>query len=197
MGRDHWGSELCDPATGLPTRALFMDRLEQALLRASRRNHVVAVALIEVTPTNVPLEILGENGAEQLLLVISDRLTSPLRADDTVAVHPPDHFAIVLDDVKNATGAQVALARVLHALRMPVKIRGQEAGLAAKCGLCVSIPPHPAAHVLLRNATAALHRARTRAGMSYAIFDPHRDAYALKELEPQAEPLADESVRSA
>ncbi len=184
---DHTTDDLHDPVTGLATRALFLDRLQQARARGSRRDRPLAIALLEVGLPGLAPDAQNPDVDEQILRAIAERLTESLRADDTVARQSGAEFAILIEDLHNATSAQVPVHRVLEALRLPLDAHGRQVEVTASCGLAVSLLPHVPVHTLLQQATAALQRARKRERTGYVLFDAHLDAYALKQLASQAD----------
>ena len=88
-----------DLLTGLPNRALFMDRLEHALTRADRRGSMVAVLFTDVDNFKVINDSLGHKAGDQLLVAITERLMACLRPEDTAARLGGDEFTILVEDI--------------------------------------------------------------------------------------------------
>ena len=161
-------SYLYDDCTGLPQRAIFEDRLRHARQRAERRSEVFAVVLLEFA---APEDLTdGVRSQESLRELLAARVTEPLRISDTVAVFDPTQLAIILEDVSNEIGAQVAVARMMEIGRIPSIVDGQTFAPIVKAGIAVSAPPHIAADVLLDQAERALDRSYERGGSNFVTY---------------------------
>ncbi|HVN11075.1 MAG TPA: bifunctional diguanylate cyclase/phosphodiesterase [Kineosporiaceae bacterium] len=149
-----------DWLTGLPNRALFRDRLEQALERHRRGGHRLAMLFCDLDDFKGVNDTLGHAAGDELLTVTAQRLRSSVRASDTVARLGGDEFAIVLDD--DGMSPLTTGERVLAALERPVMLAGRHLSPRASAGLVVVEPgEHPVtAEALLHQADAAMYRAK-------------------------------------
>ncbi len=169
-----------DALTGLPNRALFGDRLAQALRTADRERTPVALLLLDLNRFKEVNDTLGHDTGDALLRVVGARLHEVVRAADTVARLGGDEFAALLP----ATGTDGAIdvaAKLLGALTEPLALEGQSLDVGASIGIAVG-PAHGAdAGALLRHADVAMYSAK-RAGDGYAVYASDRDAHSPARL---------------
>ena len=139
-----------DPLTSLPNRALFMDRLEHALVRAERREHAVAMLFLDLDNFKIVNDSLGHQAGDQMLVAAAERLLECVRTEDTVARLGGDEFTILIEDVRGLDSAlEVARAdRVQAAVAVPVG--GHEVFSTASIGIAVSGPGVESSADLLR-----------------------------------------------
>ena len=176
-----------DPLTGLPNRALFMDRLAHALAVAQRRGTTLAVMLLDLDRFKVVNDSLGHPVGDQLLLSVSERLQETVRVGGTLARFGGDEFTILLEDVSSASDAFVAAARIMEAFRPPFTVSGYESFVTVSIGLALRHPTDARPMDLLRNADAAMYRAKAEGRARYALFDESRDTYPVECLELDAD----------
>jgi diguanylate cyclase (GGDEF)-like protein/PAS domain S-box-containing protein len=176
-----------DTLTGLPNRALFMDRLERALSRTKRKKGQVAVLFLDVDNLKVVNDTLGHEAGDRLLTEVTGLLKTCLRPADTVARLSGDEFAILLEDVEGKSGATRVAERVAEALRAPLAIKGRETFITASIGIALSGPARVSAQeqaeTLLRQADLAMYRAKSRGKAHHEVFDPGMDVSAFERLE--------------
>ncbi|MEW6073109.1 MAG: GGDEF and EAL domain-containing protein [Planctomycetota bacterium] len=172
-----------DPLTGLPNRALFLDRLAQSLLRTRRPGgSPVAVLHLDLDRFHHVNDSLGVEAGDALLLDIAGGISSLMRLGDTFARLEGDKFGIILDGVRDGQEA-VALAEEIGAvLRRPRVLRGHEIICAGSIGIAVAAHPLVRAEDLLRDAMSAMHRAKQDSATLYEIYDPELSAKAKERL---------------
>jgi diguanylate cyclase (GGDEF)-like protein/PAS domain S-box-containing protein len=153
-----------DKLTGLPNRALFHDRLEQALVMAERHNTPVAVLFLDLDRFKIINDSLGHEIGDEVLVAVAQRLRRCLRAEDTLARLGGDEFAILLPEIANRRDTHLVTDKCLAALSDPELIGTHELTVNASIG--VAIAPDDGADVphLLRSADAAMYRAKARGG---------------------------------
>jgi diguanylate cyclase (GGDEF)-like protein len=153
-----------DRLTGLPNRALFHDRLEQALVMAQRHNTPVAVLFLDLDRFKIINDSLGHEIGDEVLVAVAQRLRRCLRAEDTLARLGGDEFAILLPEIANRRDTHLVTDKCLAALSDAELIRSHELTVNASIGVAVS--PEDGADVqhLLRSADAAMYRAKARGG---------------------------------
>src|SRR5439155_23198121 len=119
-----------DNLTGLANRALFRDRLDQALARAARSDRLVAVLLVDLDGFKQVNDSLGHDAGDQLLEEVAQRFRSVVRPSDTVARFGGDEFALLLEDITEHEAVGLA-QRLLECLAAPVAIAGRAVILSA------------------------------------------------------------------
>jgi diguanylate cyclase (GGDEF)-like protein len=179
-------NQLRDQLTGLPSRALFLNRLSQALERLRRRPGTsVAVLFLDLDSFKVINDNLGHPSGDRLLVDVADRLRHALRRHETVARFGGDEFAILCEDIADERGAIAAAERVLEALDTPFELTHGEAFTSASIGIAMSGASERDCDDLIRDADAAMYRAKAQGGARYAIFDELTHELALRRLEDE------------
>ena len=171
-----------DPLTGLPNRALFMERLEHASTRANRRGSRVTLLFVDLDNFKVINDSLGHKAGDQLLKAVAERMESYLRAEDTAARLGGDEFTILVEDVASVSeGVQLA-ERIAEVLQPPFTLEEQEVFTTVSIGIALSGPTHERAEDLLRHADLAMYRAKHKGKARYEVFEPSMNAAALRRL---------------
>jgi diguanylate cyclase (GGDEF)-like protein len=174
---------LHDPLTGLPNRALFLDRLEQALARAQRSSVGIAVLFLDLDRFKVVNDSLGHEAGDRLLTDLANRLRDVVRPADTVARFGGDEFTI-LCDVRGERDAVLIAERVAAAIEAPFTLNDNEAFLTASLGIALTTGREDArAEALIRDADAAMYRAKERGRSRYELFDLALRTRAVDRLE--------------
>src|ERR671911_656852 len=171
-----------DPLTGLPNRALFMDRLEHAFTRANRRGSKVAVLFMDLDNFKVINDSLGHKVGDQLLISVAERLKAGLRPEDTAARLGGDEFTILVEDIASV-GMLVQIAeRIAEILQPPFALEDQEVFATASTGIALNSAAQEQPADLLRHADLAMYRAKHRGKARYEVFEPSMDAKAVERL---------------
>jgi diguanylate cyclase (GGDEF)-like protein len=193
-----------DALTGLPNRALFGDRLEQALHRATRDQRAVAVLFLDLDHFKVVNDSLGHHVGDDLLVQVASRINTCLRAEDTAARLGGDELAVLIGDVEDEADAQRVARRLIDALRAPFRVGGRDVVVTASIGVAVSAPDRADRDALLQAADLAMYQAKTNGRSRAEMFDPRmaedvddrlelemdlRDAVALNELSVVYQPI--------
>jgi diguanylate cyclase (GGDEF)-like protein/PAS domain S-box-containing protein len=161
---------LHDALSGLPNRALFMDRVDQVVQRSTRDPTVgCAVLFLDVDRFKLVNDTLSHAAGDQLLIEVAARIADVLRPGDTVARIGGDEFTILLDGVLVDRDATVVAERVQRALARPFGIEGNEIRVTASIGVSLSSPRMTASE-LLRNADIAMYDAKRRGQGRCAVF---------------------------
>ncbi|HVM41268.1 MAG TPA: EAL domain-containing protein [Acidimicrobiia bacterium] len=177
---------LHDPLTGLPNRALFMDRLGQALSRAARGRSDVVVLFLDVDRFKVVNDSLGHDAGDEVLRVVGARLRAALRPSDTVARLGGDEFVLLCEDVEG--DAEGIAARVEDCLRAPIDLPDGEVFVTVSIGVARGHGVAAAdAEALLRDADVAMYRAKQRGRARYEVFDERMRAQTAARVRTETE----------
>jgi len=191
-----------DGLTNLPNRALFLDRLQQALSLSKRHpNYKFAVLLIDVDEFKIINDSLGHAAGDDLLIQIGQRLKESVRRadtvsrprtsdvpdrpanDDTLARLGGDEFSILLDDIRDPIEAVRVAERVQAELAIPFVVNQQEIVISASIGIAASTSPHTHAEDLLRDADIAMYRAKRAGKACCEVSDTAMHENAVKRLQ--------------
>lgn len=172
-----------DPLTGLPNRALFMDRLNHALARGVRSHQPVAVMFLDLDNFKLVNDSLGHDVGDQLLMAVGQRLRGCLRPSDTVARLGGDEFAVLLENMSGPDDAQQVAERIAQLWQTPIDLRGREVYVAFSIGIAPGLGGQDRPEDLLRNADMAMYRAKQAGKGGYALYDPSMNDQTLVRLE--------------
>jgi diguanylate cyclase (GGDEF)-like protein/PAS domain S-box-containing protein len=169
-----------DGLTSLPNRALFRDRLQQALSRSGRARTALAVLLVDLDGFKQVNDSLGHDAGDQLLQAVAERFESANRPSDTLARLGGDEFALLLEGAQEANAVAVA-KRLLAVLSEPVRIAGRELVTGASIGIALHPGGAGQAEELVRHADLAMYAAKEAGRGRFEIFR-HDMARELGEL---------------
>jgi diguanylate cyclase (GGDEF)-like protein/PAS domain S-box-containing protein len=175
---------LHDSLTGLPNRALVLDRLEQRLPTLATTGARITVVALDVDGFKHVNDALGHAAGDELLREIAPRLAEVIEPTDTVARLAGDEFAILCFDAAGERAADRIAEQVRGAFVRPFVVEGEAHFLSASLGVVVADGDSVrAADDLLRDADAALHRAKERGRGAYELFDPRTRAQVVSRLQ--------------
>jgi len=173
-----------DALTGLPNRALFMDRLEQAVKQAKRhKNHLFALLFLDLDRFKIVNDSLGHLMGDELLIAIARRLERCLRAGDTIARLGGDEFVILLNAIQDVDYPTTIAKRIEQELAPPFNLNGHEVFTSASIGIVLSSEVQGWADDLLRTADIAMYHAKSLGGACYQVFDTARHDQAVTRLQ--------------
>ena len=176
--------------TELPNRVLFLDRLEQAVERARRReDYHFAVLFLDLDGFKAINDRFGHSIGDKLLVAIARRLEMCLRAGDSVARLGADEFGILLEEIHELGDATYVAERIQAALAFPLKFGGQEICISVSIGIVLSNTGYNRPETLLQDADRAMYQAKVQGKARYAVFDramrqnktPSKDEFDLTE----------------
>jgi len=171
-----------DALTGLPNRALFVDRLETTLAAASRNDQKLAVLFLDLDRFKNINDSLGHSVGDQVLQAVAARFRESVRAVDTVARLGGDEFLILLPDVTSAADAEVAARRILSAMARPFTIRNHRLGCSCSIGIAL-FPNHgPDGETLIRSADAAMYSAKEMGSSRVRLFTREMNQRATRQF---------------
>jgi diguanylate cyclase (GGDEF)-like protein/PAS domain S-box-containing protein len=178
---------LRDPLTGLPNRTMVLDRLEQALRRRRRDDSNVAAIMIDLDRFKVINDSLGHSAGDGLLLALAPRLQEILRTSDTVARLSGDEFVIVCEAPRGLRQVIAVAERAAAAITRPFALDSGEHFVSASIGISVATRSDETPESLLRDADAAMYRAKEGGGGRYEVFDDEMRAEVLGRLRIETE----------
>jgi diguanylate cyclase (GGDEF)-like protein/PAS domain S-box-containing protein len=177
-----------DPLTGMPNRTLFVDRI-QTVVDRHRRYPETAFAVFSISLDNL---IIVENSVayanrEQLVVQAAVRLQAALSPQDTVARLGEDNFGVLLAGIRNAAEATTIANYIQKALAEPFEIGGQELYLSSNIGIGLSTSAYSAGEDALRDAAAAMHRAKMSGEHRVEVFDERMRSHLAIRIQREAE----------
>jgi diguanylate cyclase (GGDEF)-like protein len=176
-----------DALTGLPNRVLFSDRIDHALAGAQRRGTRVAVLFLDLDNFKVVNDSLGHEAGDKLLVAVAERLAGALRACDTVARFGGDEFGILLEDVSAVRDAERVAEEIGALMREPFVVGARQHVIGASIGIALSGPSSNTPDALVRDADAAMYRAKLRGRAGHEVFDEEMRTRALARLRTEDE----------
>lgn len=176
-----------DHLTDLPNRALFMNRLDHALVRAKRRDNSVAVLFLDLDNFKLVNDSLGHEAGDKLLLSVAERLRECLRDEDTAARFGGDEFTILLENITNASDAVWIANKIARVLSAPFVLESREMFVTPSIGIALGTSGYERPTDLLRNADVALYRAKSNGKATYEVYDPLLNIAALERLDLEAD----------
>lgn len=159
-----------DLLTGLPNRRLFADRLGQAMARARRNGHPLAVCYIDLDGFKTINDQFGHALGDQALIGVTRHLGTVLRGDDTLARIGGDEFVLLLD-LDSPHACDAALARVLATVALPIQLGDHTVSLSASVGVTLFPSDDADADTLLRHADQAMYQAKEQGKNRVLRFD--------------------------
>jgi diguanylate cyclase (GGDEF)-like protein len=174
---------LHDPLTGLPNRALFLDRLSVAMDRCRRASTSVAVLFIDVDHFKHVNDSLGHAAGDRVLVTLADRLHEMLRPMDTVARFGGDEFTLLFEDLESEREAVLIAERISRSASMPVNLGESQTSFTVSIGIAIVQEPVSSPDRVIRDADAAMYRAKQLGGARLELFDESSRQRASERLE--------------
>ncbi|HVG10069.1 MAG TPA: EAL domain-containing protein [Thermoanaerobaculia bacterium] len=179
---------LHDELTGLPNRALFMDRLWQAVERSRREpDRLMAVLFLDVDQFKIVNDSLGHLVGDQLLIQIARALSSALRPMDTIARIGGDEFAILLERGHEVEDAATVADRIHERLASPINLGGHEVFITASIGIAICTPDYEKPEDLLRDADTAMYRAKSSGRACHVVFHRGMHHFVMARLQLESD----------
>ena len=169
-----------DSLTGLPNRALLLDRLNQALAAAERYRHRVAILFVDLDRFKTINDTLGHAVGDALLVQVAERLTATVRAIDTVSRLGGDEFVLVLQEVSSSDDIVLIAEKVIGALAPAVKIDGHELRITPSVGISVYPDDGADPYALMKNADTAMYHAKAQGRNNFQFFAAHMNEEASR-----------------
>ncbi len=172
-----------DLLTGLPNRALLLDRLHQALANARRRGTLVALLFVDLDRFKRINDSLGHYVGDKVLQIVAERLQASVRTGDTVARWGGDEFIIMMDNLHDRSAVIAVARKLLELLEREVEAEGGT-DLVLSCSVGISVGPQDSAdaETLLSMADKAMYRGKIEGGASYTFYAPEMNTWSRDRL---------------
>lgn len=195
-----------DLLTHLPNRALFHDRLDQAISQAERNGHRLAVMFLDLDGFKTVNDTFGHPTGDRLLKLISDRLRNDMRRSDTFARFGGDEFCVLLPRIQHRDDAAAVAQKLIDSLQRPFAVDGQQLMVGASIGIAVYPDAGESVDALIQSADIAMYQTKAFGKNGYQFFAEGmsarfssllererelRQALANGEIEPLYQPLVD------
>lgn len=173
---------LHDPLTGLPNRALILDRLDHAIARSRRSGEISAVFLLDIDRFKSVNDMFGHGVGDEVLVAVATRLAGLLRPGDTLARSTGDEFVILLEGFEEPAAAAPVINRVEFGLRRAFAVHdGLDLSVTLSGGIAFTDTEEHSAAEILHFADVAICREKQRGGDGLRVFDRHTDTVAERE----------------
>jgi len=159
-----------DALTGLPNRSLMQDRISQAVVRAERSNHRIAVMFIDIDNFKNINDTLGHDAGDDLLCEVANRLKESVRGHDTIARQGGDEFIVLLDQLDGHQGATRVAQKILDAMRAAFSVGGVDQHVSGSVGIAIFPDDGRDAQSLLKNADTAMFHGKALGKNTYQFF---------------------------
>ncbi|HEY6721402.1 MAG TPA: EAL domain-containing protein, partial [Burkholderiales bacterium] len=159
-----------DALTGLPNRALLLDRLGQAITRATRRGTLIGVMLVDLDRFKEINDSLGHSAGDMVLKEVASRIRRALRDTDTVARLGGDEFCIVLEECESREKVAIAAAKLRGVLDEPIATESHEMFTGASIGLAVFLDDGDSIEGLVKHDDSAMYDAKREGGNTYRFY---------------------------
>ena len=159
-----------DALTHLPNRVLFYERLQHSLVRAARRGSHVGIIFVDLDHFKDVNDSLGHSAGDQLLKYVAEVLCSVLRNDDTVARIGGDEFTILIEDVNDRDRLASVIEKILEAFDREFDLGAARIRVSPSLGISISPEDGEDADTLMRNADAAMYRAKSLGRNTYQFY---------------------------
>ena len=176
-----------DALTGLPNRALLMDRLALAVRRLRRSGAVAAVLFIDLDRFKSVNDSLGHAAGDELLVTVARRFRRVMRPEDTIGRMSGDEFCAICEGLISEDQASLIAGRLVRAFEAPVEIAGRKVASSASIGVVTATGEGETAEGLLSAADAAMYGAKQEGGARYMVFDEGMRSRAGERMKIESE----------
>ncbi|MGC1238257.1 MAG: EAL domain-containing protein [Acidimicrobiales bacterium] len=161
-----------DTLTGLPNRALIIDRIDQLLVRNRRRGTLGAALYVDLDDFKNVNDSLGHAAGDRLLILVAERMKAAIREADTIGRMGGDEFVILIDGGDDVASADVVAQRLLEVMRRPFDLSGSLLPLLINTSIGIAVGDRPSGSEFLRDADVALYEAKSNGKNKYVFFNP-------------------------
>ncbi|HEX3087317.1 MAG TPA: EAL domain-containing protein, partial [Ilumatobacteraceae bacterium] len=174
---------LHDTLTGLPNRALIMDRIEQLLARNRRHGTSGAALFVDLDDFKNVNDTLGHEAGDRLLMAVATRLSSALRDADTIGRMGGDEFVVLIDGASLQVAPELVAERLLEVMRQPFELAGASMPLTVNTSVGIAIGDRANPGDLLRDADVALYQAKAAGKNRYEVFHAEMQSEILRRVQ--------------
>lgn len=174
---------LHDALTGLPNRALIMDRIEQLLARNRRHGTSGAALYVDLDDFKDVNDTLGHEAGDRLLVAVAARLESTLRDADTIGRMGGDEFVVLIDGESVNSAPELVAQRLLDVMRQSFELEGAPLPLIVNTSIGIAVGDRPNPGDLLRDADVALYQAKAVGKNRYEMFHPEMQTEISRRIE--------------
>ena len=174
---------LFDPLTGLANRAFFHEQLEHAVSIRTEHEPGTAVVFVDLDQFKQINDAYGHSVGDEVLAILGARLKTVIRAGDSVARLGGDEFAVLLTSVRRTAEPAIVAERLLEQITLPIEVAGRHLSITASIGIASG----SSGTELLKQADAAMYRAKSNGDVDYAFYDDELDQVALNRFKRIAE----------
>lgn len=171
-----------DTLTGLPSRALFLDRLGHAMVKAERNGQMMALMFLDLDRFKAINDTLGHGAGDALLKDVAQRLKACVRDEDTVARLGGDEFTVILEQISHVDDASIVAKKIIDSIALPLFLNGHEAFVTASIGITVYPLDNVDMDELIKNADAAMYRAKEEGKNSYEFYTKEMNSRTLERM---------------
>ena len=175
-----------DSLTGLPNRALFFDRLNQAIARAKRENTNLAVLFLDLDRFKHINDTLGHSAGDQLLIEVTQRLRLHIRNCDTLARLGGDEFVVVITNLAEQMNATYIAQSLIDAIQPPFQIKGNELHVTTSIGISLFPGDGSNSETLVKNADMAMYSSKEAGRNAFNYYSPFMNQKAIQRMEIEA-----------
>ena len=172
-----------DILTGLPNRALYLDRMRQAMTLARRHDRATGVMFLDLDRFKLTNDTFGHSAGDQLLKRVGERLAACIREGDTVGRFGGDEFGIVLADMRTPEDARLVAQKILDVLQSPFELEGHEVFITASIGISLYPGDSDDDTELMKNADTAMYRAKESGRNRYEFYSKEMNARSLQRFQ--------------
>ncbi len=172
-----------DSLTSLPNRTMFLERLDEAVKRAKRTTRSFGVMFIDLDRFKVVNDSLGHDAGDRLLAIAAKRIVASVRESDTVFRMGGDEFTVLLENLAADEDAALVARRIIQSFTLPIDLKRSEVTVSASIGIAVYPRDDLTPERLIKDADAAMYRAKDAGRNRYQFFTEDMNLSALERLE--------------
>lgn len=171
-----------DILTGLPNRALFLDRLRQAMTLARRHDRATGMMFLDLDRFKLANDTFGHSAGDRLLKHVAERLADCVREGDTIGRFGGDEFGIVLADMRTPEDVRLVAQKIVDMLQFPFELEGHEVFITASIGISLYPADSDDEMELMKNADTAMYRAKESGRNRYEFYSRDMNVRSLQRL---------------